>query len=447
MPEGNEGAVRRVKPHSREAEAAVLGGLYIDNSQIPTVMDILPDPAMFYNRTYGSIYEAMVSLHRKAMAIDMVTLQDKLKEMNVPPEVVSAEFLRDVITAVPTAANVKYYANIVAEKSLMRDLLDVTESITEDCYSGNKEVNELLEETERSVFGVVQKRSVGRITPTDRIVMRSLEMIDQAARTTGEVTGLASGFTDLDHKTAGFQPGNLILVAARPAMGKTSLVLSMLHNIVVKQQKPALMFSLEMNENELMNRLLSMDSGVNSQKFKTGELSEADWELLAESGGTMAHSPIYLNDTATTLGDISSISRKLKAEKDIRLVVIDYLQLMNSTSRRAESRQQEISEISRGLKLLAKELAIPVIALSQLSRGVESRTDHRPMLSDLRESGAIEQDADMVLFIYRDEVYNADSDKKGYAEIIIAKQRSGPIGTVELVWLPDLTQFKNKEYR
>ena len=447
MPEGSEAVARRVRPHNREAEAAVLGGLYIDNSQIPAVMDILPDAAMFYNKTYGSIYEAMIALQRKARAIDMVTLQDKLKEMNVPPEVVSAEFLRDVITAVPTAANVKYYANIVAEKALMRDLLTVTESISEDCYNGNKEVNELLEETERSVFNVVQKRSVGRITPTETIVIRSLEAIDKAARADGEVTGLSSGFTDLDHKTAGFQPGNLILVAARPAMGKTSLVLSMLQNIVVKQNKPALMFSLEMSENELMNRLLSMDSGVNSQKFKTGELTDADWELLTESGGNLAHAPLYLVDTATTLNDISSISRKLKAEKDIQLIVIDYLQLMNSTSRRADSRQQEISEISRGLKLLAKELGIPLIALSQLSRAVESRTDHRPMLSDLRESGAIEQDADVVLFIYRDEVYNADSDKKGIAEIHIAKQRSGPIGTVELVWLPDFTQFKNKEYR
>ncbi len=447
MPEGNDSAARRIRPHNREAEAAVLGGLYIDNSQITAVRDILPDPAMFYNKTYGSIYEAMIALHRKAMAIDMVTLQDKLKEMNVPPEVVSADFLRDVITAVPTAANVKYYANIVAEKALMRDLLTVTEAITEDCYNGNKEVNELLEETERNVFAVVQKRSVGRITPVEQIVMHSLEMIDKAARTTGEVTGLATGFTDLDHKTAGFQPGNLVLVAARPAMGKTSLVLSMLQNIVTKQKKPALMFSLEMSDNELMNRLLSMDSGVNSQKFKTGDLTDADWELLTESGGNLAHAPIYMVDTATTLGEISSISRKLKAEKDIQVVVIDYLQLMNSTSRRADSRQQEISEISRGLKLLAKELGIPIIALSQLSRGPESRTDHRPMLSDLRESGAIEQDADTVLFIYRDEVYKADSDKKGIAEIIIAKQRSGPIGTVELVWLPDFTQFKNKEYR
>ncbi len=447
MAEGNETSARRVKPNMRKAEEAVIGGLYIDNTQIRAVKDLLPDGSYFYNELYGHIYDAMLDLGRKGSAIDVLTLNAKLREMGVAEEVISDQFIMDIFDRVPTSANVKHYAKIVADKALLRDLLKVTEDLTEECYRDNDDINVILEKAEKDVFQVVQRRSVGRITPTPDIVMTSLESIDKAARATGDVTGLATGFTDLDHKTAGLQKGNLVLVAARPAMGKTSFVLSVLHNIVVRQKKAALMFSLEMSENELMNRLLSMDSGVDSQKFKTGQLSDADWELLTESGGNLANSKIFLNESATTLGEISSIARKVKAENNIELVVIDYLQLMNSSSKRNDGRQQEISEISRGLKLLAKELGIPIIALSQLSRGVESRNDHRPILSDLRESGAIEQDADMVMFIYRDEVYNEDTEDKGIAEIIIAKHRSGPIGTVKLVWIPELTQYKNMEYR
>ena len=447
MAEGNETSARRVKPNMRKAEEAVIGGLYIDNTQIRAVKDLLPDGSYFYNELYGHIYDAMLDLGRKGSAIDVLTLNAKLREMGVAEEVISDQFIMDIFDRVPTSANVKHYAKIVADKALLRDLLKVTEDLTEECYRDNDDINVILEKAEKDVFQVVQRRSVGRITPTPDIVMTSLESIDKAARATGDVTGLATGFTDLDHKTAGLQKGNLVLVAARPAMGKTSFVLSVLHKIVVRQKKAALMFSLEMSENELMNRLLSMDSGVDSQKFKTGQLSDADWELLTESGGNLANSKIFLNESATTLGEISSIARKVKAENNIELVVIDYLQLMNSSSKRNDGRQQEISEISRGLKLLAKELGIPIIALSQLSRGVESRNDHRPILSDLRESGAIEQDADMVMFIYRDEVYNEDTEDKGIAEIIIAKHRSGPIGTVKLVWIPELTQYKNMEYR
>ena len=423
----------REKPHSLEAEQSVLGGLYIDNTLIPSVADILPDGKIFYNKTYGAIYDAMLYLHSKGMAIDELTLQERLKEMDVPPEVVSPEFLRDIVVSVPTSVNTKDYATYVAEKAVLRELIRVSEGVAKDCYEFKGDLSDLLADTEKKVFE----------EPIGNIVMKALEQIDLAARTTGDVTGLATGFIDLDHKTAGFQKGNLVLVAARPAMGKTSLVLSMARDIAVRQHKNVLMFSLEMTSTELVNRILSMDSKVDSQKFKTGQLSDGDFESLAGSAGNIAHSGLILYDTATTLGEIRSISRKMKMERDIQLVIIDYLQLMNSTSRRADSRQQEISEISRGLKLLAKELEIPIIALSQLSRQVEARTDHRPMLSDLRESGAIEQDADAVLFIYRDEVYNPDTDKKNIAEIIIAKQRSGPIGTVELAWLPEYTQYAN----
>ena len=438
-----QNAQYREKPHSFEAEQSVLGGLYIDNTLIPSVADILPDGKAFYNKTYGVIYEAMLYLHSKGMAIDPLTVQERLKEMDVPPEVVNPEFLRDIVLSVPTAVNTKDYATYVAEKAVLRDLIRVSESVAKECYEFKGDLSDLLADTEKKVFEVVQKRKVGEIEPIGNIVMKALEQIDLAARTTGDVTGLATGFIGLDHKTAGFQKGNLVLVAARPAMGKTSLVLSMARDIAVRQHKNVLMFSLEMTNTELVNRILSMDSKVDSQKFKTGQLSDGDFESLAESAGNIAHSGLILYDTATTLGEIRSISRKMKMERDIQLIIIDYLQLMNSTSRRADSRQQEISEISRGLKLLAKELEIPIIALSQLSRQVEARTDHRPMLSDLRESGAIEQDADAVLFIYRDEVYNPDTDKKNIAEIIIAKQRSGPIGTVELAWLPEYTQYAN----
>ncbi|MCR5118874.1 MAG: replicative DNA helicase [Lachnospiraceae bacterium] len=438
-----EAMVKRTRPHMQEAEEAVLGGLYIDNEQIAAIEDVLPDGKAFYNKTYGTIYDAMVALNKKGMAVDMVTLQSKLSEMNVPPEVVSPEFLQEVIMKVPTSANVRHYANIVAQKALLRDLLSVSEEISEACYEDRDDVNEILEKAEKKVFDVVQRRNLGDIRGIDQIVMDTLKLIDKAARTEGDVTGLSTGFIDLDKKTAGFQPGNLVLVAARPAMGKTSFVLSIAKNLVINQHKKVLMFSLEMVDTELANRLLSMDSKVDSQKFKTGSLTEGDWESIVESGGNYAHSGLILHDRATTLPEIRSISRKMKVERNIDLVIIDYLQLMNSASKKADSRQQEISEISRGLKLLAKELQVPIIALSQLSRGVESRNDHRPMLSDLRESGAIEQDADVVLFIYRDEVYNADTEDKNIAEIIIAKQRSGPIGTVKLAWLAEYTQFGN----
>ncbi len=442
MAEVAEPILKRIMPHSTEAEQSVIGGMVIDPQSISMISEIIPDGEMFYNRSYGAVYDAMLELHKEGRAIDIVTLQDKLKEKNVPSEVSSLEFIRDLITSVPTSANVKHYANIVAEKSTLRDLIRVTEDITNSCYQGKENLTDLLEETEKKVFKIAQRRNMGELVPIDQVVMESLEMIEKAAKTTGDVTGLATGFIDLDHKTAGLQPGNLVLIAARPAMGKTSFVLSLAKNVVTNLKKPLVMFSLEMSKAELVNRLLSMDSKVDSQKFKTGQLTEGDWESLIESGGNIGNSPLILDDTSTTIGEIRSKCRKLKLEKDIQLVIIDYLQLMNGSGK-SDSRQQEISEISRALKLMAKELKVPVIALSQLSRQVEGRPDHRPMLSDLRESGAIEQDADVVLFIYRDAVYHPDTDKKNIAEIIISKQRSGPIGTVELAWLPEYTQFGN----
>ncbi len=442
MAEMDEAVIKRIMPHSTEAEQSVIGGMIIDPQIINLISEIIPEGSCFYNRSYGAVYDAMLELHKQGRAVDIVTLQDRLREKEVPQDVASLEFIRDLIASVPTSANTKHYASIVAEKSTLRDLIKVTEDITRECYQAKENLTDILEDTEKKVFQIVQKRNVGEITPIDQVVMESLEIIEKAAQTTGDVTGLATGFIDLDHKTAGLQPGNLVLIAARPAMGKTSFVLSLAKNVILNLRKPIVMFSLEMSKTELVNRLLSMDSKVDSQKFKTGQLTEGDWESLIESGGNIGNSQLILDDTATTIGEIRSKCRKLKLEKDIQLVIIDYLQLMNGNGR-TDSRQQEISEISRALKLMAKELKVPVIALSQLSRQVEGRPDHRPMLSDLRESGAIEQDADVVLFIYRDEVYNPDTDRKNIAEIIISKQRSGPIGTVELAWLPEYTQFGN----
>ena len=442
MADINEAIAKRIMPNDVEAEKSVIGGMIIDPMCVPMVSEILSDGSLFYNKVYGQIYDAILKLSKIGRAIDPVTLPGTLREMNIPDEYSSSTYISNLVFSVPTAGNVKHYAQMVYEKATLRELIRITENISNECYKGNRDINELMEATEKEVFKVVQRRNMGEITPIEDVVIESLDLIEKAARINGDVTGLATGFIDLDRKTAGFQPGNLVLIAARPAMGKTAFVLSLAKNVVVTQKKPIVMFSLEMSKTELVNRLLSMDSKVNSQKFKTGQLSEGDWESLVESGGNIGNSPLILDDSSTTIGEIRSKCRKLKLERDIQLVIIDYLQLMNGNGK-TDSRQQEISEISRALKLMAKELGIPVIALSQLSRQVEARPDHRPMLSDLRESGAIEQDADTVLFIYRDEVYNKDTEDKNKAEIIIAKQRSGPIGTIELTWLSEYTQFVN----
>lgn len=436
----DEQLVNKIMPHNIEAEKSVLGGLIMDPAKMTIVQEIIPDGTLFYNKQYGSIYDAMLTLCKSGRAIDPVTLPNQLKEMNLPEEVYDGATLAGIIAGAFTSANVKHYADIVAEKATLRELIRATEEISNSCYKGAGNIADILDDTEKKIFRIVQKKNVGELTPIDQVVMDSLDIIEKASKVKGDVTGLATGFIDLDRKTSGFQPGNLVLIAARPAMGKTSFVLSLAKDVVIRQNKPIALFSLEMSKTELVNRLLSMDSKVDSQKFKTGQLNEADWESLIESAGNVGNSKLILDDSSFSIGEIRSKCRKLKIEKDIQLVIIDYLQLMNGSGR-SDSRQQEISEISRALKLMAKDLGIPVIALSQLSRQVEQRPDHRPMLSDLRESGAIEQDADCVLFIYRDEVYHSDTEDKNIAELIIAKQRSGPIGTVKLAWLPEYTQF------
>lgn len=345
----------------------------------------------------------------------------------------------------PTSANIKYYAGIVAEKSTLRKLIRLNEEIANTCYAGKESLEIILEETEKKIFEVVQKRNTGDFVPIRQVVMNAMDKIEKAAKNKGAVTGIPTGFVDLDYRTAGMQPSDLVLIAARPSMGKTAFVLNIAEHVAFRQNKTVAIFSLEMSKEQLVNRLFSLESKVDSQHIRTGQLSDQEWEKLIESAGVIGKSNLIIDDTpGISIAELRSKCRKYKLEHNLSMIIIDYLQLM-SGSGRTDSRQQEISDISRSLKAVARELSVPVLALSQLSRAVEQRPDHRPMLSDLRESGAIEQDADVVMFIYRDDYYNHDTDKKDVAEIIIAKQRNGPIGTIELAWLPNYTKFANLE--
>lgn len=438
-----EALLKRILPHSIEAEQSVIGSMIMDREAIVVASEIVLGDD-FYNKQYGVLFDTMVELNDEGKPVDLVTLQDRLKEKDVPPEVSSLEFIRDLITAVPTSANVKYYANIVAEKATLRKLIRLNEEIANTCYVGKDSLEDILADTEKRVFDLVQRRNTGEFVPIRQIVMNAMDRIEKASHNKGNVTGVATGFLDLDYRTAGMQPSDLILVAARPSMGKTAFVLNVAQYVAFKQDKTVAIFSLEMSKEQLVNRLFSMESKVDSQHLRTGNLSDAEWEKLIESAGVIGKSHLIIDDTpGISISEMRSKCRKYKLEHNLEMIIIDYLQLMSGSGRSTDSRQQEISDISRSLKALARELHVPVIALSQLSRAVEQRPDHRPMLSDLRESGAIEQDADVVMFIYRDDYYNKDTEKKGIAEIIIAKQRNGPIGTVELVWLPDFTKFAN----
>ncbi len=437
-----EALLKRVLPHSIEAEQSVIGCMMLSRDAITIATDILREED-FYSRQYGLVFQAIVELNDAGKSVDVVTLQNKLREKDAPPEVSSLEFVKELMLSIPTAAHIRDYAEIVAQKAVLRRLIRASEEIANVCYAGKDSLEAILEDTEKSIFNIVQRRNTGDYVPIRQIVLNAMERIEKASKTKGNVTGVATGFLDLDYKTAGMQPADLILVAARPSMGKTALVLNIAQYVAFKSDLPLAVFSLEMSREQLVNRLFSLESRVDSQHIRTGNLSDREWEDLIDGAGIVGRSKLIIDDTpGISVPELRSKCRKFKLEHDIQMVIIDYLQLM-SGSGRTDSRQQEVSEISRALKALARELSVPVIALSQLSRAVEQRPDHRPMLSDLRESGAIEQDADVVMFIYRDDYYNKDSEKKGIAEIIIAKQRNGPIGTVELAWLPDYTKFAN----
>ena len=437
-----EALIKRILPHSPEAEQSVIGSMIMSRDAIVEASEIITG-ADFYQQQYGMVFEAMIELHDEGKAVDLITLQERLKEKDLRPEISSMEFVRDLLSAVPTSANVKYYAEIVAEKSMLRKLIKTTEEITNACYLGKEKTQDILEVTEKKIFDLVQNRGSEEFVPIRQVVLNAIEKIEKASRSQGSVTGIPTGFIDLDYKMSGFQPSDLILVAARPSMGKTAFVLNIAQYMAFHNDVTAAIFSLEMSKEQLVNRLLALESKVDSQNIRTGNLEDEEWAKLIEGANIIGKSNLIIDDKpGISISELRSKCRKYKMEHNLGIIFIDYLQLMTGSGR-SESRQQEISEISRSLKALARELNVPVVALSQLSRAVEQRPDHRPMLSDLRESGAIEQDADVVMFIYRDDYYNKDSENKNIAEIIIAKQRNGPIGTVNLVWLPNYTKFVN----
>ncbi len=441
----DEAVIKRVMPNSVEAEQSVIGAMLMDREAIMTATEVL-HPEDFYYHQYGVMFEAMTELHNEGKPVDLVTLQDRLKEKNVAPEVYSLDMVRELLNAVPTSANVKSYAQIVHDKAVLRRLIQTNEQIINECYAGTQSVDEILGDTETKVFNLLKDSNATENVPIRQIALDVLGKIEAAAKNKSPITGVPSGFIDLDHKTSGFQPSDMILIAARPSMGKTAFVLNIAQHVAFKKNLSVAIFSLEMSKEQLVNRLFAQESRVNSQNLRTGNLSDDDWDKLIESVGVIGNSKLMIDDTpGISISELRSKCRKFKLEQGLDLIIIDYLQLMSGSKKNQDNRQQEVAEISRSLKALAREMNCPVIALSQLSRAVESRNDKRPMLSDLRESGSIEQDADVVMFIYRDEYYNKDTTDKGITEIIIAKQRNGPVGTVNLVWLADYMKFTSAE--
>ncbi|NBK92099.1 replicative DNA helicase [bacterium 1XD21-13] len=438
-----EAIIKRVMPHNQEAERSVIGSMIMDREAILIASEIITGED-FYQRQYGVIFDAMVELFNQNEPVDLITLQNLLRAKEVPEEISSMEFMHDILDSDYISTNIKKYANIVAEKSTLRRLIRANDEISNLCYGGVESLEDVLEQTEKKIFELVQRRNTGEFVPIKQVVLNAIQKIEIASRTKGNVTGIATGFKDLDYQTSGFQPSDLILIAARPSMGKTAFVLNIAQYMAFRHDVTVAIFSLEMSKEQLVNRLLSMESGVDAQKLRNGNLTDSDWERLVEGAEGVARSNLIIDDTpGITLAELRSKCRKYKLEHKLGIVMIDYLQLMTGSGRSSDSRQQEISDISRGLKGVARELNVPVVALSQLSRAVEQRPDHRPILSDLRDSGAIEQDADMVMFLYRDAYYNKDSEMKNLAEVIVAKQRNGPIGTINLLWMPEYTAFKN----
>ena len=440
----DEALLKRVLPNNVEAERSVIACMLMDREAVVTASEILV-PDDFYQNQYGVMFSAIVELFNEGKPVDMITVQDRLLEKDFPPELITLDLFKEIMATVPVSVNIKTYAGIVREKAVMRRLIRVNEEIANTCYAGKEKLEDILAYTEKAIFDLLQSRNSGEFVPIKQVALNVLEKIEAAAKSGGTVTGIPTGFIDLDYKTSGMQPSDLVLLAARPSMGKTAFVLNLVDYVTVRRGLPCMVFSLEMSKEQLVNRMLSMESNVDSQKLRTGSLTDADWDAVVEGIGVIGGSKLIIDDTpGISITELRSKCRKMKLEYGLSMVIIDYLQLMSgSGTRSGDNRQQEISEISRSLKALARELNAPVIALSQLSRACESRQDHRPMLSDLRESGAIEQDADVVMFIYRDDYYNKDTDRPNVAEVIIAKQRNGPIGTVELLWRPEFTKFVN----
>ena len=431
----------RVPPHNIEAEQSVLGSMLLDKSAIGEVTEILKG-GEFYRESHKILFSAIMEIYEKDEPVDMVTLVDLLRSKDKLEAVGGISYISSLVNSVPTTANVKSYAKIVEEKSILRNLIVSSSDIIEKCYTQD-DVEDVLSSAEKNIFDISQKKDRGDFEHVSTVISRSFDEIEKLYKTKGEITGIPTGFTELDTKTSGFHKGDMVLIAARPSMGKTAFELNVAVNAALKAGKSVALFSLEMSKEQLVYRMLCSEANIDAQKLRTGNLTDEEWINLARAAGPLANSKIYIDDTpAITVSEVRSKCRRLKIERGVDIIMIDYLQLM-SGSRQTDSRQQEVSDISRALKALAKEMEAPVIALSQLSRAPEIRADHRPILSDLRESGSIEQDADIVMFLYRDDYYNKESEKKNIAEVIIAKQRNGPTGTVELAWLSQFTRFAN----
>lgn len=443
-----ETLIKRVMPHDEEAENSVIGAMLIDNEAIMIASEMISGED-FYQKQIGMVFDTMVGLYNEGKPVEPVILHTSLKEKGMPEEACGIEQILRWMNQAITSANIKYYARIVEEKAVARRLIRLNEEIANICYAGSQSVADTLAKAEEQVFALAQRGGGSEFVPIRQVVINAMKKVDAASRARGRVTGLETGFLDLDYKTSGLQPSDLVLIAARPSMGKTAFVLNLAQHMAFKRDLAVAIFSLEMSKEQLVNRMLSLESHVDAQKIRTGRLTDEEWMNLVEGSANIANSRLIIDDTpGITLPVLRSRCRKLKMEHDIRIVIIDYLQLMSGDNKYSNaSRQQEISDISRGLKALARELNVPVVALSQLSRAVEQRPDHRPMLSDLRESGAIEQDADVVMFLYREGYYNRDLSEaeQRVAEIIIAKQRNGPIGTVNLLWIPELTKFSDMD--
>ncbi|WP_046176397.1 replicative DNA helicase [Domibacillus indicus] len=437
----------RVPPQNIEAEQAVLGAIFLEPSALTVASEILI-PEDFYRNAHQQIYSTMLKLGDHGKAVDVVTVTEDLAAQKLIEDVGGISYLSELAAAVPTAANIEYYARIVEEKSLLRRLIRTATTIATDGYERENEVEGLLSEAEKSIMEVAQRKNAGAFHNIKDVLVRTYDNIELLHNRKGDVTGIPTGFAELDRMTAGFQRNDLIIVAARPSVGKTAFALNIAQNVATNTDETVAIFSLEMGAEQLVMRMLCAEGNINAQSLRTGALTDEDWRKLTMAMGSLSNSGIYIDDTpGVRIGEIRSKCRRLKQEQGLGMILIDYLQLIQGNGRSGENRQQEVSEISRSLKALARELEVPVIALSQLSRGVEQRQDKRPMMSDIRESGSIEQDADIVAFLYRDDYYDKESENKNMIEIIIAKQRNGPTGTVELAFVKEYNKFVNVERR
>lgn len=443
----DENVIKKIKPHSENAERSVIASMFLDAEAVPVAMEQLVTEDFYYSR-HQKLFFAMARLYAEHKSIDLITVTEKCKELGYTDDVTDLEVIRQMVALVTTSANIRQYVQVVKDKSTLRQMIQVSEQIANDAYLGNMDTEVLYEKMEGELFRFLQtRRGTQELTPIDQVVAKALDMIEEAIANEGNITGVPTGFTDLDNILTGLHGSELILVAARPAMGKTAFVLNIASHVAIKKRIPVAIFSLEMGQEQLATRIIALDSMVDSQNIRIGRLSDDELEKVAESADRLAASPMMIDDTpAVTVAEVRAKCRKTKQQYgDLGLIIIDYLQLMSGGGR-TESRQQEVADISRSLKGLAKELDVPIIALSQLSRAVEARDDHKPRMSDLRESGSIEQDADVVMFIYRDEYYHPDTTTKpGTAEIIIGKQRSGATGSIDLAWIGKYTKFANKE--